>query len=214
MLAFKCPLMSCNIHYWFGDILLVYPTNRLQLKLIGNAVSLTGLVNFSVEFISSNEYLEPYNNIDCHDTTSNTPSKRKRRSVGGLPENGAPWSGNLQTYLNGKTRHRCGAVLLTPRIVLTAAHCISGIDPEDFENNLQTEFGNQVSDVLHWMEHPGYVNGGASSTDDAAVLWLLDIIDPALVHPPCWPDIKVFDILYWDDLFSHQKFYLVNNNCD
>ena len=198
--------MSFNIlHYWFGDILLVYPTNRLNLKLIGNAFSLTGLVNFSVEFISSNEYLEPYNNIDCHDTTSNTPSKRKRRSVGGLPENGAPWSGNLQTYLNGKTRHRCGAVLLTPRLALTAAHCIAGVDPADFANNLQTEFGNQVSDVMHWIAHPNYVHGHTSSTtDDAALLWLLDIIHPAEIHPPCWPDIKVFNIFYWDNFFSQQ----------
>lgn len=132
----------------------VYPTNKLEFYIQARALSINGIATFSVEFFTKTEYFEPHQKY-----SNNIPTIYPKTSG-----QKAPWSGTVHLYSKSQYLYSCGAVLLTPRFVLSSGHCLKSFKPKQATNNIQTEFEGKLSDALYWILHPKYkdIQGGYS----------------------------------------------------
>ena len=55
-------------------------------------------------------------------TTATTKRKRKRRIVGGVTSEGGEWPWHISLQMKGT--HVCGGSILSPSVIVTAAHCV------------------------------------------------------------------------------------------
>jgi secreted trypsin-like serine protease len=82
--------------------------------------------------------------------------------VGGRPATrDYPFMASLQRAPSGS--HRCGASLVHASWVLTAAHCVSGLEAEDLQIMIGSQKQSQPGDVIPLAEiriHPEYTGGG------------------------------------------------------
>jgi secreted trypsin-like serine protease len=120
--------------------------------------------------------------------------------VGGtdVPDGKYPFMATLQFEGFGPSaydRHFCGGTLIGPYTVLTAAHCVTWIAPEEEDQLsvivgrtlLTNETQGQARGVTDFIVHPGYNPEEGSFVPDVAVLLLdepvTDIQPVALVTP-------------------------------
>lgn len=94
--------------------------------------------------------------------------EEEARIVGGYSSASAyPYMVSLQSY----QRHECGAVLVAPDVVLTAAHCTNGNAVKAVLNRLDltndAEAGSETIDLNYYEKHPDYVL--SSSRHDLAL---------------------------------------------
>lgn len=107
--------------------------------------------------------------------------------VGGQPESGYPPVGYLHNKIyDTQYKTWCGVTLIAPHVVVTASHCVDGIDA----TNLTVGFGEYGSSptvqVAAVHKHPNYVyrsEGDYLPWDDVAVLELAQdvMITPATI---------------------------------
>jgi len=98
-----------------------------------------------------------------------------------------PWQVALLTEGQGTQFERqfCGGSIIDEYWILTAAHCVTGLDPSqlqviagisDLDANPATNSDVQVMEVTQIISHPGYVDG-LSFENDVALLRLATPID-------------------------------------
>ena len=134
--------------------------------------------------------------------------KKQARIVGGKPAipNEFPWVGAL--VYKGKRPYDafCGASLVHPKWVMTAAHCMEGESTNSFEvviglNNLKTEKGH-VRTVNQIIVHPDYDNYWLYS--DIAMIELsepvVDIQPVSLCYDYVKKSGKSLTVMGWGDL--------------
>ena len=46
----------------------------------------------------------------------------------------APWQARLKLFYAGGQRYICGGTLITPQVVMTAAHCVSDIPSNELQD--------------------------------------------------------------------------------
>jgi secreted trypsin-like serine protease len=103
------------------------------------------------------------------------------RIVGGTEAtpNEYPFTAYLY-WSSGITRHRCGGALLSPKWVLTAAHCVSGYGVSTFSvaMGMHSVYGvnpyAQTSAIKRIIIHPDYVH----NTDWDSDIALLELVTP------------------------------------
>ncbi|MER6996166.1 serine protease [Streptomyces sp. NPDC000410] len=114
--------------------------------------------------------------------SSDERAKPGARIIGGVqqPDNAYPWMAALLTKGPGSAQKRqfCGGSLLSPDIILTAAHCVTGTDAKDIEVTVgRTVLSNkrqgQLRNVNTIVSHPRYLKG-----DEAYDLALLELAKP------------------------------------
>ncbi|XP_016967499.1 trypsin delta-like [Drosophila biarmipes] len=94
------------------------------------------------------------------------------RIVGGhsVPISSAPWQASIQEWGS----HKCGAVIYSDKILITAAHCI----PESIGTYTvrvgatNRNFGGQVARIANAIVHKGYRVKNGYPTNDIAVIRL------------------------------------------
>ena len=95
--------------------------------------------------------------------------------------------GALMTQRWGTWSNSCTATLVTPTLVLTAAHCVRGWWGDEPPSSFRFAVGDDVASPLHMWEpvdarsHPEYGGGGGSASHDVGVLVLPE---PATVAVP------------------------------
>ena len=89
------------------NIKIVYPTNNIELYIEARSLSINGFASFTVEFLKKTEYRQTYEDIPIF-------------YVREKPVDDAPWSGVVKAYSKCLPIQSCGAVLLTPRFVLSS----------------------------------------------------------------------------------------------
>ena len=74
---------------------------------------------FTVNYLSLSIFLSS----DC----GKRPPFRKRRVIGGheAKAHSWPWQAEIQAKRDGKWYHKCGASLINPQWIVTAAHCLT-----------------------------------------------------------------------------------------
>ncbi|MFI2371861.1 S1 family peptidase [Streptomyces sp. NPDC018833] len=104
------------------------------------------------------------------------------RIIGGVEQsNGAhPWMAALLSKGSGNPADRqfCGGSLISDTVVLTAAHCVTGVKPKKLEVTvgrtvLSDKRQGQLRNVRSIVSHPRYVKG-----DEAYDLALLELAKP------------------------------------
>ncbi|XP_043196871.1 trypsin-1-like isoform X2 [Amphibalanus amphitrite] len=116
---------------------------------------------------------------------------RSTRVVGGRPSriNEYPWTVAL-TY---RGRFYCGGTLINDRYVLTAAHCINGLNHHrvevtlgEHDRNLPFEAITLKTRVLWWLKHPDF--DAKTFNNDIAVIRMKDPVDfSRIMRPVCLP---------------------------
>jgi secreted trypsin-like serine protease len=129
------------------------------------------------------------------------PTSDAESIVGGfeLPfgsQNRYPWMTSLQY----KGRHFCGAVLMNPTTVVTAAHCkipepldtLSAVARRFNLNAEKAQEGSLTFSITNIIQHPSYIQGRRFNAFDIAV-WKVRLIsgDPRTI--PSYPNSFSFD---------------------
>ncbi|KAK4288598.1 hypothetical protein Pmani_038384 [Petrolisthes manimaculis] len=107
-----------------------------------------------------------------------------------------PWQAAILQRKDGDLMYVCGAALIDDRHVLTAAHCIQGLNPADLKIRLgewdvsgQTEFFNHVETrVAGVYHHPDFYSGNLNN--DIAIIRLeaqVDFQSNPHITPVCLP---------------------------
>jgi len=107
-----------------------------------------------------------------------------------------PWQVSLRHWREGSSYHKCGAALLTEDWVVTAAHCLDGVFPEDLllrmgeydtDNNFPEPYTFQDRSVQVVAIHPEY--DPVSFNNDLVLLRLTEPVrfQPNIV-PICIPE--------------------------
>lgn len=120
-------------------------------------------------------------------TMMGTASAAPPPVVGGtdVPDGKYPFMATLQYEPLGPDaydRHVCGGTLIGPWAVMTAAHCVYGVPPEELEQLsvivgrtvLTNEGQGHSRDILEIFVHPGYNPEEGSFVPDVAVLLLAE----------------------------------------
>ena len=92
-----------------------------------------------------------------------------------------PWQLRLVTPDQGEDSPRCGATLISPRQVLTAANCVLHFAQDKVQLSLQSGEGNTL-DILTITNHPLF-NESSSEND----LTILTLKEPVNLKPICLP---------------------------
>ncbi|CAG5122397.1 unnamed protein product [Candidula unifasciata] len=109
-----------------------------------------------------------------------------------------PWQASLQIVTSTTPWHRCGGVLVHPKWILTAAHCMEGPFYGEISNwrvvladyNLETVSGSEIyRDIVRVISHPGYVRT-SNFPNDVALLELDSAVDMTAgdVQTACMPE--------------------------
>ncbi|XP_043217394.1 transmembrane protease serine 9-like [Amphibalanus amphitrite] len=125
-----------------------------------------------------------------------------RRVVGGkvVTYGTYPWQAQIQVYSNaGHFEHHCGGVLISERLVLTAAHCLRPaltrlqVKLGQHDRRDASEQFEQTFAVENALSHPGYgADPARGDADDIAVLKLRlrhgrPVVFSSHVQPLCLP---------------------------
>lgn len=108
-----------------------------------------------------------------------------------------PWQAAILKREGADNVYVCGAVLIDVRHLLTAAHCVNGLNPTDLKVRLgewdvgsETEFYSHIeSPVSGVYTHPDFSSGNLNN--DIAILRLfspVDLITNPHISPICLPD--------------------------
>ncbi|GFR93565.1 tryptase-2-like [Elysia marginata] len=103
--------------------------------------------------------------------------------VGGLPAQQGRWPWVVSLQLTWNQNHVCGATLIHPQWIVTAAHCVNGPDlskANEWRALFWQKRASKEIDVI--VQHPGFVNGDNYPNDIA----LLRLREPA--------DVSGFDL--------------------
>ncbi|XP_043927820.1 coagulation factor VII-like [Protopterus annectens] len=126
-------------------------------------------------------------------TSVETQAAREGRIVGGTecPKGECPW----QALLTYKGAPFCGGILVSPKWVITAAHCLVQKDKKNLhvilgEHNVNTLDGSEVtSKVVDYILHEKYVK--ATSDNDIALLRLQKAVNyTQFIVPICLPEVQ------------------------
>ncbi|XP_061188275.1 fibrinolytic enzyme, isozyme C-like [Saccostrea echinata] len=92
------------------------------------------------------------------------------RVVGGSNANIADWPWQASLRYNGG--HTCGAIIISPNYLLTAAHCVNGriYSLFDIEVGSSNRGGGTVYKLSSITEHSGYSGSSAGFPNDIAIL--------------------------------------------
>ncbi len=110
--------------------------------------------------------------------------------INGNEVNQAPsWMLSYQTQINGEWTHRCGASLISPTWVLTAAHCVQEGDhihsasEGRLQINSKTLYSGELVRIRTVIPHPGYelVTGSSFRVDNDIAL--LELSSPLTISP-------------------------------
>ncbi|XP_078053270.1 uncharacterized protein LOC144478771 isoform X2 [Augochlora pura] len=92
------------------------------------------------------------------------------------PKGSYPWQASLRVRGHSRSNHWCGAVVLTPLHVLTAAHCLEGYNKGTYfvragDYNTETDEGTEVeANIEDYYIHEDFRKGHRMNNDIALVL--------------------------------------------
>lgn len=128
----------------------------------------------------------------AHSAPNHLISGRVVNGVNALPGE-FPFMASLRNRIGS---HTCGSTIIHAEWVMTAAHCIFSMNPDDFSvqygTNVISQSGRYVAQVKRVIVHQGY-NDNKSFVHDIALLQLVDPIEfSAYVQPATLPDYMEF----------------------
>ncbi|CAG2176817.1 unnamed protein product, partial [Oppiella nova] len=135
------------------------------------------------------------NHFECGKTAILMRRKRRRRIVGGKESNPGQWPWLVALHGGPEEVFFCGAVLISERWVLTAAHCIGNqTDVKGWTVNLgvtrrtASPFSVRKRKVLHLLKHPGFNPSANMYSSDVALILLDTAVDfDEFLRPVCLP---------------------------
>lgn len=90
-----------------------------------------------------------------------------------------PWAVSFQTITpDGTSQHRCGGTLVTPRWVISAAHCAPVLNVQARVGSLNWKTGGELVPVARVITHPGFQPTGDFGHDIALVELARDVHAP------------------------------------
>ncbi|XP_026316049.1 vitellin-degrading protease-like [Hyposmocoma kahamanoa] len=100
------------------------------------------------------------------------PGLEEVRIVGGedIDISEAPY----QVSLMYRGRHSCGGTIVANDLIVTAAHCLMGSNPLDYQIRVGSSFndnGGEIHSVREFIRHPGFNYMGMDN--DVAILYLI-----------------------------------------
>ncbi|XP_013421764.1 tryptase-2 [Lingula anatina] len=142
----------------------------------------------------------PDGNAEC----AALPGLRRNRVVGGkeAPPNRWPSVGSLHTIKYGQpmsSTHDCGATIIAPQWVVTAAHCVDSIydDADDYQlvfgdhNQDQSSGREVIARVSRIIKHEQYQSDGPGFPNDIALLKLSQPVQfTRYIQPACLPTVN------------------------
>ncbi|XP_017049593.1 uncharacterized protein LOC108093796 isoform X3 [Drosophila ficusphila] len=140
------------------------------------------------------------------DLTDEYAHREERVVKGNVAQRGRhPWQATIRTRgRGGISSHWCGAVVISKRHLLTAAHCLYGnhkgayfVRVGDHYANI-AESSEEDSFIEHWYTHESFRKGTHMNNDIALVVLKSPLKFSDYVQPICLPDKK-------DELVENRK---------